>query len=74
MAGRGSPSNPLTIAAVQLLAPVRPQDWAELTDPIYGEISPAKILAPRYIVHHHRAELRAIPLASWISSSNLVGV
>jgi hypothetical protein len=74
MASRGNPSNPLTIAARQLLAPIRPQDWAELTDPIYREISPARILALGYIVHLHQAELQAIPLASWTSSSNLVGI
>ena len=74
MAGRGNPSNPLKTAARQLLAPIRPQNWAELTDPIYGEISPARILALRYVVHVHQAELQAIPLASWTSSSNLLGI
>ena len=72
--GRSNEDNPLTPAARRLLAPVQLQDWAALTDPIFGEISPARILALRALAHTKAVMLRANPLAPWIGQEPLVGV
>ena len=74
LAGRSNESNPLTRVARDLLAPVLPQDWAGLTDPILGDISPARILVLRALAHSQATTLRGTTLAPWTSEEPLVGI
>ena len=74
LAGRSTEGKPLGPVVRALLAHILPQDWASLTDPIFGEISPARILALRAIVHGNAATLRDIPLAPWVGQAHVVGL
>ena len=74
MAGRFDEGNPLTSAARDMLAPVHPEHWAALTDPILGEISPARILSLRYIAHNRISPFRERPLASWLDAELVIGI
>ena len=74
LTGRCSEDTLQTRGARQLLAPVPPQDWARLTDPILGDISPARILALRDLTHSNATTLRNSSLAPWTSTEPLVGI
>ena len=74
MAGRFDEGNPLTSAAREMLASVQPEYWATLTEPILGEISPARILSLRYIAHDRISRLRERTLAPWLEAESVVGI
>ena len=75
MAGRGDPNARFTPLARHLLAPVQPEEWGALTGIcVAEEVSPARILMLRLALHTNADVIRAMPLAPWITASELVSV